>query len=99
LKRLAFSSEAGEDLLDIAAWIASDNPERALSFVGDLEARCAGLLDFPEQGTSRPELAWGLRSVPFGNYIIFYTPGDQELRIERILHGARDIGGKFGREA
>jgi toxin ParE1/3/4 len=99
LKHLLFSPEAQEDLLEIATWIARDNPERARSFVGELEMRCASLLDYPEQGRCRLELAAGLRSVPFGHYIIFYTPGGDKLRIERILHGSRDVGGQFVQEA
>jgi toxin ParE1/3/4 len=95
LRRLSFSPEAEADLLDIADHIARDDPARALSFVEELEKRCAGLLNFPDSGTPRAELAPGLRSKPHGRYVIFYTPCQTELRIERILHGARDISGEF----
>jgi toxin ParE1/3/4 len=91
LRRLDFSPEAEADLLDIAAYIARDNPMRALSFIDELESRCADLLRFPEAGTPRPELAPDLRSKPHGRYVIFYTPGPTAVRIERILHGARDV--------
>lgn len=39
----------------------------------------------------RPELGEATRSVPVGRYVIFYTANPDEIRIERILHGARDI--------
>lgn len=97
MKRLEFAPEAEADLLDIAGYIAADDPERALSFVGELEASCAGLIDHPESGPPRPELAVDLRSKPHGRYVIFYTPGADALRIERILHGARDVEGEFDR--
>jgi len=96
LRRLEFSPEADADLVDIATYIARDNPGRAHGFVGELEGRCAQLLGFPESGRARPELAPDLRSKPHGRYIIFYTPGPQTVRIERILHGARDIEAEFG---
>jgi len=48
LRRLEFSPEAQADLIDTAAYIARDNPDRARSFVDELEARCAALADFPE---------------------------------------------------
>jgi toxin ParE1/3/4 len=95
LRRLEFSPEAKADLLDIT-YIARDNPGRAHGFVGELEGRCADLLGFPESGRVRPELAPGIRSKPHGRYIIFYTSGAQAVRIERVLHGARDIEAEFG---
>lgn len=96
MRRLAFSPEAEADLTDIAAYIAADDPKRALGFLDELEARCAALVDFPESGRARPELAPDLRSKPHGRYVIFYTPGADELRIERILHGARDMEAELG---
>lgn len=98
MRRLVFSPDAKGDLLDIAAYIAGDNPERAYSFVAELEAQCARLLDFPMRGQLRPELAAQLRSIPCGRYIIFFTPASDTLPVERILHGARDIGTTFANE-
>jgi toxin ParE1/3/4 len=96
LRRLEFSPEATADLAEIGAYIARDDPKRARSFVDELEAHCAGLTEYPAMGRARPELALGLRSKPHGHYVIFYTPGADKLRIERILHGARDVEGEFG---
>ena len=91
MKRLVFSPEAEADLGEIAAYIAADDPKRALTFIDELEQSCAALLDFPEAGRARPDLAPRLRSKPHGRYVIFYTAGADEVRIERILHGARDV--------
>ncbi|ESY67651.1 hypothetical protein X743_26620 [Mesorhizobium sp. LNHC252B00] len=33
----------------------------------------------------------GLRSIAFQRYVILYTADGDDVRIERILHGARDI--------
>jgi toxin ParE1/3/4 len=41
----------------------------------------------------RPELGDGVRVLPHGRYLIFYREVIKGLRIERIMHGARDIGG------
>jgi toxin ParE1/3/4 len=96
LRRLSFSPEAVADLADIGAYIAKDDPKRARSFVDELEARCARLIEYPETGRARPELASDLRSKPHGHYVIFYTPGAEVVRVERILHGARDVEAEFG---
>jgi plasmid stabilization system protein ParE len=39
--KLVITDEAKADLRQISEWIAEDNPARALSFVDELEDRCA----------------------------------------------------------
>lgn len=90
--RLEFSPAADADLVEIASFIARDNVPRALTFVDELEAACAKLVDFPESGRARSDLRAGLRSKPHDSYVIFYSILEAVIRIERILHGARDIG-------
>lgn len=87
-----FSPAAQADLMDIALFIAQDNPTRALTFVDELENKCDTLGGAPGIGTARPELGAGIRVLPHGRYLIFYREANSALRIERILHSARDIG-------
>jgi toxin ParE1/3/4 len=91
--KVTFSPAARDDLTEIALYIAQDNPNRALSFVDELENKCTALGTAPGIGTARPELGDGIRMFPYGRYLIFYRKGRLSVRIERILHGARDIGG------
>lgn len=79
--------------MEIALYIAQDNPNRALSFVDELEDRCAALGNAPGIGTARPELGEGVRMLPHGRYLIFYRQTQRSVRIERVVHSARDIGG------
>lgn len=90
--KLTFSPAAEADLMDIAAFIADDNPTRALTFVDELEEKCATLAASPGLGTRRPELGTGILMLPHGRYLIFYRALNEDVRIERIIHGARDIG-------
>ena len=90
--RLEFSPAADADLVEIASFIARDNVPRAVTFIDELEAACAKLVDFPHSGVARSDLRAGLRSKPHGSYVIFYGVLEKVVRIERILHGARDIG-------
>ena len=90
--RLEFSPAADADLVAIASFIARDNIPRAITFVNELEAACFKLADFPFSGVARHEIRAGLRSKPYGSYVIFYSVLEAVIRIERILHGARDIG-------
>ena len=91
--KIEFSPAADEDLTEIALFIAARNPARALSFVDELEARCKALGASPGIGASRPELGGGIRMLPFGRYLIFHRKVEKGLRIERIMHSARDIKG------
>ncbi|WBQ17716.1 type II toxin-antitoxin system RelE/ParE family toxin [Sphingobium yanoikuyae] len=91
--RLEFSPAAETDLTEIASFIARDNVPRAISFVDELQSACEALLDFPQSGTARHDIREGLRSRPHGSYVIFYEVQPTTVRIQRILHGARDIGG------
>jgi toxin ParE1/3/4 len=45
--KLVFADGAKADLLQICEWIAEDNPPRALTFVDELESRCARLTAMP----------------------------------------------------
>ena len=90
--RIAFSPAAETDLMDVAMFIAQDNPKRALSFVDELQAKCDALGGAPGIGTSRPELGEGIRMLPHGRYLIFYREANKALRIERVMHGSLDIG-------
>ena len=90
--KLTFSPAAGADLMDITIRIEQNNPARALTFVDELEGKCDALGGAPGIGTSRPELGEGVRMLPHGRYLIFYREVNKALRIERIMHGARDIG-------
>ena len=44
--------------------------------------------------TRRP-LAAGLRSFPFGRYVIFYMPVQDGIDVVRMLHSARDVDSAF----
>jgi toxin ParE1/3/4 len=91
--RCLYSARAVDDLDDIAEYIARDNPQRALSFVDELQQRCEQLTRFPAAAPLRPDIAEEIRMVPFGRYLILYSIAGDHLLIERIVHGARDLPG------
>ncbi len=90
--RVTLSPAARDDLIEIAVYIAQDNPARALSFVDELEDRCEALANAPGIGTVRPELGQGICVLPHRRYLIFYRETHEGVRVERIMHSARDIG-------
>ena len=99
MRQLFFTAKAREDLLQIARYIARDNPERARTFVGELRQRCVQLLDLPNLGIAREDCAKGLRMISPGRYLIFYCQENNDLKVERVLHGARDISRLFEKDS
>jgi toxin ParE1/3/4 len=53
----------------------------------------------PMMGRAREELASGLRSRPFGRYVIFYVALPDGIDVGRVLHSARDIDAIFDEDA
>lgn len=66
------SKEAEADLEEIWDFIALDNPETATRFLRLLNDQINDLAQNPKIGRERDNLATGLRSLPFVNYLIFY---------------------------
>jgi toxin ParE1/3/4 len=89
--RFRFSRRAEADLDQIIAYIAQDNPARAVSYVRELREHCRGLVAFPEARRLRPELGEGVRLSVFGNYVVLYVVHPDLLEIRRGVHGARNL--------
>ena len=88
---LRFADRAQHDLDEIGTYIERNDPTNASRFVDRLEAHCRLLSRHLLLGRSRSEFRPGLRSFPFGRYLIFYRPIDDGVEIVRVLHGARDL--------
>lgn len=92
MKSADFSLLAESDLNDIVDFIARDSPSAAQTLIMRIREKCETLASFPELGRVRsgfrdPEI----RSLGFGNYVIFYRPKNDGVEIARVLHGARDL--------
>ena len=93
---VTFSPKSRQDLLDIGDYIAKDGRANARRFVGKLMEQCERISHAPLAYTGREDLAPGLRMAPMGRYVIFFRLLGDVVRIERVLHGARDLLVMFG---
>lgn len=96
--KLRYLPQAESDLISIGRFIAheSGSVEIALQFIDKLDAQCEKLATFSGKiGHLRPELRVGLRSFPFGNYVIFFVYEDEYLTVAAITEGHRDIYALF----
>lgn len=90
---LEFSSEAENDLEQIADYIARDNSQHALSFIRELRSKCEDLVDNPNGYSLVPRYEHhGIRRRVHGNYLIFYRVESAKVVIIHLLHGATDYG-------
>lgn len=92
MSRYRWSEKAAADVAQISERIARDNPNAALRWLDDIFNACQRAADFHEIGPARDELAPGLRSIPIGNYVLFYRAvGEDLVLIVRVYHGAQDL--------
>ena len=91
MKRLGFAPQAVADLRDIAGYIAEDDPKRALTFVAELEQKAAEAAARPLTFRERTDISPGLRAIGHGRYLIFFRDLADEVRVVRVVHGARDL--------
>ena len=93
MSEATFSQDAEADLLDIAEFIARDNPIAAREWVDAVRQRCHLLSQHPLMGESRPGFGVaGCRSISVGLYVIFFRPSASGVEIARTLYGSRDLG-------
>ena len=91
MSRYRLSAQARADLDDIWLYIASDNISAADRFIDALITKIQTLAIQPDLGRPRDELAKSLRSLPVGNYVIFYRSMQSVVEVVRVLSGFRDI--------
>jgi len=90
---------AADDIAEIWDHIADDSLRAADRWIDQLDEQFRMLSTQPLMGRSRDELSPGLRSFPFGRYVIFYEPiADiaDGIDVVRLLHSAREVDAQFG---
>lgn len=93
---VTFSPKSRQDLLDIGDHIAKDSRANARHFVGKLIKQCERIGNAPMGYVGREDLAPGLRMAALHRYVIFFRVIDGTVRIERVLHGARNLPAVVG---
>ena len=92
-RKVVFLPEARDAILELYLYIAKRGaPNAAMSYISRLEARCASLADFPEQGSLRDDIRPGLRLLGFERKteIAFHVTPDKVV-ISGVFHGGRSL--------
>jgi len=96
--RLILLDQAKEDIANIADYIAEESKSKRIgkAFARRIYDKCKEFASIKGTiGVERPELRAGLRSHPFGNYVIFFMYNDNNLEVVTIIEGHRDIDTLF----
>ena len=89
--RLLRTSDARYDLTAIWLHIAEDNLPAADRLVARIDNTLDRILKHPFMGEAVDYLRPGVRRVVVGNYLLFYEPIPDGIRLLRVYHAARPI--------
>jgi plasmid stabilization system protein ParE len=89
--RLRLSPFVPGDLEEIAEYIAQDSPRHAARLIRLLRARMKEIAKQPRIYRLRPELGAEARLAIVGSYVILFRIRQNAVRIERVVHGSRDL--------
>jgi toxin ParE1/3/4 len=92
MSRVIIVQQAQDELESITDYIAAQNSSAAERFVNRLFDLLGLLAERPLTGEQRSDLSEGLRSFSFSNYVIFFRPLPDGIRVVHLIHSARDIG-------
>ena len=89
--RIEFSPLVEPDLDEIAAYIAADNPARAVTFIDEIEAHFERISRHPRLYQLRHDVFPQVRLAVHGHYVIVFRilSETETVRIERVVHGSR----------
>lgn len=84
--------EAETDLDELWHYVATNaSVETADRLVDSLTTRFFLLSRYPRVGRRRDDLRPGIRSFPVGKYIVFYRLEGEDVLIQRVVRGSRDL--------
>lgn len=92
--KLVWSEEALQNIRSIAFYIAQDAPERAISYMTELESRTRHIARFPKLGRIVPELKDDIippRELLIDPYRMMYRIHAHHIEIVAIVHGKRRL--------
>lgn len=99
--RLRLARQAGEDIVDILAWMAEHfGAQQARTYAETLSLALEALQDGPDVLGTKPrdDLAPGVRLLPVArssrkgrHFLVFRVAGDSVIDVLRVLHDSTDL--------
>jgi plasmid stabilization system protein ParE len=88
--------EAKADLVELWFFVAGERSIETADRLDDsITVRFLLLSKHPRVGRSRDDLRAGIRSFPVGNYVVLYRIEGNDVLIQRVVRGSRDLEALF----
>jgi len=91
LTGFALSSVARADLVELAAFVASDSPTAAHRLILEIHDAIRRLVRFPGIGHRRRDLPDDVRLWRVRSTVIVYRPSREGIDVLRVVSGFRDL--------
>jgi len=86
--KLLWTSRARNDLVEIAGYIADDNPTAAKRWIERIRSQAKKTTEFPQIGRVVPEFGRGdIREIVFKNYRIVYRIHGTGIHVLTVFEG------------
>jgi plasmid stabilization system protein ParE len=98
MAQLRYTTSARRDIVSITVYIADRSGSRVVAerFAGRLRGKCRDIAKSPIRlGRPRPTLLPDIRSLTFGNYMIFFQYVGDTVEITNVIEGHRDLEALF----
>lgn len=90
MRPVVLSRRAIEDLVETRDYLEAARPGAGAAMVSAIARRLWLLEDNPHLGPVYQE--WPIyRRLVHRNYLLFYSVTADQVRVERVIHGARDV--------
>ena len=90
--RVDWSGPARRDLENLFDWIGeTTGPAAAQGIVRRIRVATDLLSDFPSMGVARPDLDPLARALSINPWLVLYTIEGDDIVIQRVLDGRRDL--------
>jgi len=86
---IVWSRPARQDLRELVAYIAADNPAAARTVLGRIKAAVEGLREHPQRGRPGRVAATRELVIPPTPYLVPYRIKNNRLEVLRVYHSAR----------
>ena len=97
MRHYRLTQPALEDLQQISLYLAQEASEAVASeMIERILDQLRLLARSPMIGRFRSEIVPPCRSLPVGQYVIYYRPIDIGIEVVRVMHGKRDYLYEFG---
>jgi len=94
--RLAPQAEADLDDIAFYVFVQSGSVDLADRLIESISARFALLGTHPRAGRRRDDLRPGMRTFPVGDYLVLYRVERDDVLIQRVVRGSRDLDALLG---